>query len=107
MAKKSIWNQCGRKNRYRDEHTANYYCRVLGEERGVKLDYYWCAYCNGFHLTSGEFRPEGYGLRQDESGEWIHMGASGSRMPVIRRYYMGKKYSKNISMEEFEKMYAG
>lgn len=51
---KSIWRQCKRKNRYRDEHTANYYRRIYERERGKKLDYYWCPYCNGFHLTSVE-----------------------------------------------------
>ena len=49
---RKIWYQCGRKNRYRDEHTANYYRRVFEAQRGRKLDYYWCTYCNGFHLTS-------------------------------------------------------
>ena len=49
-----IWRQCKRKNRYRDEHTANYYKRKCEQSRGTKLDYYWCPYCNGFHLTSME-----------------------------------------------------
>lgn len=48
----STWRQCGRKMRYRDEHTANYYRRKCEMQRGQKLDYYWCGYCNGFHLTS-------------------------------------------------------
>lgn len=59
---KSIWNQCKKKNRYRDEHAANYYKRMYERERGKKLDYYWCPYCNGYHLTSEEWRPKGYGL---------------------------------------------
>lgn len=55
---KSIWRQCKRKNRYRDEHTANYYRRKFEQERGKKLDYYWCPYCNGFHLTSAGFNAK-------------------------------------------------
>ena len=49
---RDIWYQCGRKNRYRDEHTANHYRKLFEKQRGKKLDYYWCTYCNGFHLTS-------------------------------------------------------
>ena len=30
---KSIWRQCKRKNRYRDEHTANLYRRKYEQER--------------------------------------------------------------------------
>ena len=47
-----VWRQCGRKRRYRDEHTANHYRKMFEQERGRRLDYYWCKYCNGFHLTS-------------------------------------------------------
>ncbi len=47
-----IWRQCGRKKRYRDEHTANQYRKLFERERGKKLDYYWCCYCRGYHLTS-------------------------------------------------------
>ena len=61
---KSIWKQCKRKNRYRDEHTANYYRRIYERERGKKLDYYWCPYCNGFHLTSVEIYMEDSGLKE-------------------------------------------
>ena len=57
---KSIWRQCKRKNRYRDEHAANYYRRKFEQERGKKLDYYWCPYCNGFHLTSLEINTKDY-----------------------------------------------
>ncbi len=48
----SVWRQCGSKKRYRDEHTVNIYRKMFEKERGKKLDYYWCNYCNGFHLTS-------------------------------------------------------
>lgn len=51
---KSIWNQCTRKKRYRDEHTANHYRKAFERLRGKKLDYYWCVYCHGYHLTSKE-----------------------------------------------------
>ena len=51
MGKKE-WKQCGRKKRYRDEHEANRYRKIFEQERGKKLDYYWCTYCKGFHLTS-------------------------------------------------------
>jgi len=47
-----IWTQCKSKSRYRDEHLANIYRKKYEKERGKKLDYYWCHYCNGFHLTS-------------------------------------------------------
>lgn len=55
---KSIWHQCKSKNRYRDEHTANYYRRMYEMQREIKLEYYWCSYCNGFHLTSSVAKSE-------------------------------------------------
>ena len=64
---KSIWRQCKRKNRYRDEHAANYYRRKFEQERGKKLDYYWCPYCNGFHLTSAEINTKDYDLEETRS----------------------------------------
>lgn len=54
----SKWRQCKCKKRYRDEHTVNYYRRICEQKRGVKLDYYWCPYCNGYHLTSSEINLE-------------------------------------------------
>lgn len=27
-------------------------------QREIKLDYYWCSYCNGFHLTSSVAKSE-------------------------------------------------
>ena len=50
--KRNVWRMCKSKKRYRDEHTANLYRRKFEEERGRKLDYYWCPCCFGFHLTS-------------------------------------------------------
>lgn len=61
---KSMWRQCKRKNRYRDEHTVNYYRKVFEQKRGKKLDYYWCPYCNGFHLTSAEVSMENYDFEE-------------------------------------------
>ncbi len=58
--KRNLWRQCKSKNRYRDEHTVNCYRRMYERERGKKLDYYWCANCNGFHLTSTEMNMEYY-----------------------------------------------
>lgn len=49
---KNVWRQCKSKARYRDEHTANWYRRKCEQKRGTKLDYYWCGYCKGYHLTS-------------------------------------------------------
>lgn len=59
--KRKEWNVCGKKMRYRDEHSANQYKRKCERERGIALDYYWCPYCKGFHLTSTKFRPEALG----------------------------------------------
>lgn len=103
MANKRTWNQCRKKNRYRDEHTANLYRRKFEEARGTKLDYYWCAYCHGFHLTSEEFRPEGYGITEDEETmEYV---------PIIRpvsiadrNYYVGRKNRIRMTITEFEQL---
>jgi hypothetical protein len=48
----SKWRMCGSKKRYRDEHNANLYRKICERERGIKLDYYWCPHCKGYHLTS-------------------------------------------------------
>lgn len=50
--KKSIWRQCKSKNRYRNEHEVNRYKKMCERKRGKKLDYYYCEFCNGYHLTS-------------------------------------------------------
>ena len=62
--KRNIWRQCKRKKRYRDEHAVNHYRRIFEQERGKKLDYYWCPYCNGYHLTSAEFIAAYLGLEE-------------------------------------------
>ena len=56
---KKVWLTCGSKHRYRDEHTANLSRKKYEKERGQKLDYYWCPYCKGFHLTSEEYYGSG------------------------------------------------
>ena len=48
----NIWRTCKSKKRYRDEHNANIFRRKHEIQYGMRLDYYWCPYCNGFHLTS-------------------------------------------------------
>lgn len=70
---KSKWTKCGRKNRYRDEHTANYYRKMYEKQRGKKLDYYWCPYCSGFHLTSMEVNMKYYS-RLEVSDEAVAVG---------------------------------
>ena len=61
---KNEWRQCKSKNRYRDMHTVNHYKKMCERSRGKKLDYYWCTYCNGYHLTSVEATEEnGYMLQ--------------------------------------------
>lgn len=55
MATNNHWSSCASKKRYRDEHTANLLRRKYEQLRGKKLDYYWCPYCRGFHLTSAKF----------------------------------------------------
>lgn len=105
MTNKRTWNQCGKKNRYRDEHTANLYRRKCEMEHGVKLDYYWCAYCNGFHLTSEEFRPEGYGLTVIDEDTYIYMRPIAD-VDENRMRYVGKKNRRRIGIKEFERMLA-
>ena len=59
--KKSIFRQSTSKRRYRDEHTANHYRKMFERKRGKELDYYWCVYCEGYHLTSSKsFLEEKY-----------------------------------------------
>ena len=101
MATKRNWNQCRKKKRYRDEHTVNIYRKKFEEARGTKLDYYWCAYCNGYHLTSEEFRLEGYGIMVDsETMEYIPMLKPSN--VEDRNYYLGKKNRIHMSISEFE-----
>ena len=61
------WRMCRKKHRYRDEHAANYYRRIFEQERGKKLDYYWCPQCNGFHLTSREYIITGFVIEETDN----------------------------------------
>ncbi len=51
---KKAWRQCGCKSRYRDENLAIQYKSKVERQRGIKIDYYYCSICNGYHLTSEE-----------------------------------------------------
>lgn len=48
------WRSCGKKKRYRDEKAAREMIRKIHGKRDTYLDYYYCTYCNGYHLTSKE-----------------------------------------------------
>ena len=50
--KRNLWSQCKCKKRYKDEHMVNHYRKIFEKERDTKLDYYYCSYCHGYHLTS-------------------------------------------------------
>lgn len=52
--KKSVWRECGSKVRYRDAGEAGKAAKKCMRARGGELDFYWCTYCNGYHLTSKE-----------------------------------------------------
>jgi hypothetical protein len=47
----AAWS-CGRKARYKSEEMARSSARLMGAERGVELDTYYCKICHGWHLTS-------------------------------------------------------
>ena len=51
---KKVWRQCGSKNRYKSEHDVNQYRKKYERIRGKALNYYWCEYCNGYHLTNAK-----------------------------------------------------
>ncbi len=64
--KKNIWKQCKSKKRYRNEHDVNQYRKKYERERGIKLDYYYCVHCKGYHLTSSpSFLELGFPQRND------------------------------------------
>ena len=48
-----VFRQCKSKKRYRDEKQARAVMKRRSREVGY-LDYYYCVYCNGWHLTSKE-----------------------------------------------------
>lgn len=47
----AAWS-CGRKARYQSEESARSNARLIGAERDVELDVYYCMICHGWHLTS-------------------------------------------------------
>lgn len=59
-AKNSLYRQCGSKKRYRDEKDARKILRKCEKERGQKLDYYYCSYCSGWHLTHKDVAAKGW-----------------------------------------------
>lgn len=46
------WRSCGKKKRYRDENAVREAIRRVHKKREVYLDYYYCEYCKGWHMTS-------------------------------------------------------
>lgn len=50
--KMTTWKGCGSKRRYRDENLVRKVMKLREKESGIKLDYYYCQNCNGYHLTS-------------------------------------------------------
>ena len=51
------WEACGKKVRYHSQHEARQVannCERLRPE--TKLRVYWCPFCDGWHVTSQEFR---------------------------------------------------
>ena len=47
---------CAAKNRYDTEERAIHACIVASASRGVKLDWYRCTRCGGWHITSHPLR---------------------------------------------------
>ena len=45
------YNSCKRKVRYRTEGEALKALHKCKQKRDAELDYYYCEFCNGFHLT--------------------------------------------------------
>lgn len=50
--KRSLYQSCKRKVRYRDTAEVLKALRKCKQKRGDELDYYYCDYCHGYHLTS-------------------------------------------------------
>lgn len=106
MDTKKSWNQCRKKIRYRSEHDANIYRKKCSAERNVELDYYWCGYCNGYHLTSLEFNPEAQGM-MEKDGILVRIPTEESaERKAARRYYIGKKNRIRMNIAEFEQLLA-
>lgn len=56
---KSHYQDCRRKIRYRTEHEALTQIRKIHDKgRDTYLDVYYCDNCNGWHITSREFKND-------------------------------------------------
>ena len=54
----SLLSSCRSKRRYRTYEFAEKVRAKCEADRGAKLRTYWCAYCNGWHITRREIeRP--------------------------------------------------
>lgn len=58
--KSSLYRQCKSKKRYKDEHQVGQMMKKRQRVTDAKLDYYYCVYCKGFHLTSKEQSIKGW-----------------------------------------------
>ena len=56
----SIWRQCKKKRRYRDENEVRKMMKIRQNASGQRLDYYFCEYCKGYHLTHKATMYEGW-----------------------------------------------
>ena len=54
MKNKSHYNDCRRKIRFKDEHEAAKHARKY--EKPLRV--YYCAYCEGYHLSSRQYYRE-------------------------------------------------
>lgn len=53
------WTSCAKKDRYANQGEATWYAnRAMANRPGTKLRVYWCAYCNGWHITHKKFKLE-------------------------------------------------
>lgn len=52
VPKSLLYTSCRKKVRYRTEGEVSKARHKCERTRGVKLEYYFCPYCEGFHLTS-------------------------------------------------------
>lgn len=50
--KHSEYMSCKRKTRYRTSGEAQHMCSRIFKSTGKQMDYYYCDFCRGYHLTS-------------------------------------------------------
>lgn len=48
----NIGKMCRTKKRYRNEHEVRRIIKLCEKSRNKRLDFYYCQYCNGYHITS-------------------------------------------------------